>query len=149
MKDLISQIVKDAEILKDQYTDQKNIPVNYACIFCQSLEEEKEFLKQAQDLGKIIQETKSGPLFKINIETIAGRLQLLKIRNSDPTRPERGDADFTVSDYPTFKSKYINQDGFSVIQKENFEMIELYKKGEKVRVYFSFPSLDEQLGLFK
>lgn len=149
MKDLIQQIVKDAEILKDQHTDQKNIPVNYACIFCQSPGEEKEFLKQAQNLGKIIQETKSGPLFKINLDTVAGKLQLLKIRKPDPTRPERGDADFTVKDYPAFKQKYLDQSGFSVIQKDNFEMIELYKPGESVRVYFSFPPLDKQLGLVK
>lgn len=149
MKELIRQIVRDAEILKDKYTDQKNIPVNYACIFCRSPEEEKEFLKQAHDLGKIIQETKSGPLFKINIETMAGKLQLLKIREPDISRTERGDADFTVKDYLSFKQKYLGQPGFSLIQKDGFEMIELYKVEKDVRVYFSFPPLDKQLKLVK
>ena len=147
MENLIKNIVKDAEFLKDKYTDQKNIPVNYACIFCQSEEEQTNFLEKAYKLGPIIQETPSGPLFKISLDTVAGKLQLLKIRKLDPTRPERGDADFTVSNYPSFKEKYLNKPGFSLIQKENFEMIELYEKGNNVRVYFSFPSLDKQLNL--
>lgn len=150
MKELIQKIVLEAEQLKNRFTDQKNIPVNYVCIFCQSEEEEKFFITLACQMGTVIQDTKSGLLFRIQpIETVAGKLQLLKIRRPDPTRPERGDADFTVSDYPKFKEKYLNQPGFSLIQKEDFEMIELYKKGESVRVYFSFPPLDKQLGLVK
>jgi len=51
----------------------------------------------------MIQKTEKGSLFKIfPIATIAGELQLLKIRNPDSTRPERGDADFTVFDYLSF-----------------------------------------------
>lgn len=147
MKDLIRNIVKEAESLKDKYTDQKNVPVNYACIFCQSEEEQTSFLEEAHKLGTIIQETSSGPLFNISLDTVAGKLQLLKIRQPDPTRPERGDADFTVSDYPAFKEKYLNQPGFSLIKKDNFEMIELCEKDNNVRVYFSDPPLDKQLGL--
>ena len=147
MENLIQNIVKDAELLKDKYTDQKGVQVNYACIFCQSKEEQIRFLEEAHALGTIIQETPSGPLFKISIDTIAGKLQLLKIRKPDPTRPERGDADFTVSDYLSFKEKYLNKSGFSLIQKENFEMIELYEKDNNVRVYFSSIPLDKQLNL--
>ncbi|MFA6585993.1 MAG: hypothetical protein WCS86_02415 [Candidatus Paceibacterota bacterium] len=147
MENLIQNIVKNAESLKNKYTDQKNIPVNYACIFCQSKEEQTNFLEEAHKLGMVIQETPSGPLFKISLETVAGKLQLLKIRKPDSTRQERGDADFTVVDYPSFKEKYLNKAGFSLIQKENFEMIELYEKDNNVRVYFSFPPLDKQLNL--
>ncbi|HNW71672.1 MAG TPA: hypothetical protein PKZ36_00320 [Candidatus Paceibacterota bacterium] len=147
MEELIKKIVKDAEELKDKYTDQKSIPVNYACIFCQSEEEQTNFLKEAHKLGTIIQETPSGPLFKISLDTVAGKLQLLKIRKPDLTRQERGDADFTVSDYPSFKEKCLKEQEFSLIQKENFEMIELYEKDNNVRVYFSFPPLDKQLNL--
>ena len=147
MENLIKEIIKEAKALKDKYTDQVDALVNYACIFCQSEEEQKKFLEEAHQIGVIIKETETGPLFKISLETIAGKLQLLKIRKPDPTRPERGDADFTVSDYPSFKEKYLNKAGFSIIQKENFEMIELYEKGNNVRVYFSFPPLDKQLNL--
>ncbi len=147
MESLIKKIVSEAKALKDKYTDQKNIPVNYACIFCQSTEEQKYFLAEASRLGKVIEETPSGPLFQIYLDTAAGKLQLLKIRKPDPARPERGDADFTVPDYPSFKEKYLGQPGFSLMQKEKLEMIELYEKGADVRVYFSFPPLDQLFGL--
>jgi hypothetical protein len=148
METLIQNIVRDAEILKDKYTDQKNIPVNYACIFCQSEEEQEKFLKEAHKFGAVIQEKPNSLLFKITpIETVAGKLQLLRIRQPHPQWPERGDADFTVPDYPSFKEKYLKEPGFSLIPRDNFEMLELYKKGENVRVYFSYPPLDKQLNL--
>ena len=78
MENLIKNIVKNAEILKDKYTDQKNVAVNYACVFCQSEKEQNDFLKETHKLGTIIKETPSGPLFKISpIETVAGQLQPL------------------------------------------------------------------------
>ncbi|MFA5095185.1 MAG: hypothetical protein WC447_00775 [Candidatus Paceibacterota bacterium] len=148
MRVLIQNIVRDAEILKDKYTDQKNIPVNYTCIFCQSEEEYYKFQKETHRLGTVIEKRPNSLLFKISpIETVAGKLQLLRIRQPDPTKPERGDADFTVSNYPSFKEKYLKKPGFSLIPRDNFEMIELYKKGENVRVYFSYPPLDKQLNL--
>lgn len=147
MEKLIQNIVQEAKSLKDKYTDQNNVPVNYACIFCQSKEEQTNFLEEAHKFGTIIQETESGPIFKISLDTVAGKLQLLKIRKPDSTRTERGDADFTVVDYPSFKEKYINKAGFSLIQKENFEMIELCENHNNVRVYFSFPPLDKQFNL--
>ncbi len=147
MENLIQKLVKNAVSLKNKYTDQENIPVNYACIFCQSEEEQTNLIEEAHKLGTIIQETPSGPLFKISLNTVAGKLQLLKIRKPDSTRQERGDADFTVVDYLSFKEKYLNTAGFSLIQKENFEMIELYEKNNNVRVYFSSPPLDKQLNL--
>ena len=146
MEDLIKEIVKEAEILKDKYTDQKNIPVNYACIFCQSEKEFEHFSKEAQKIGKVVQERNNSLLFKISpIETVAGKLALLRVRKPDDTKPERGDADFTVSDYNVFKAKYLKESGFLLIPRDDSEMIEFSRKGEKVRVYFSSPLLINKL----
>jgi hypothetical protein len=148
LKSLVKEIVKKASSLKDKYTDQVNIPVNYACIFSQSKEEYDHLINITNEMGKVIKETKSGPLFHIQpLETISGKLLLLKIRNPDPTRPERGDADFTVNNYPEFKEKYLSQNGFKLMLKDDFEMIELMEPGFDVRVYFSDPPLDKQLRL--
>jgi hypothetical protein len=144
----IQSIVFDSKQLKDLHTDEINAPVNYACIFSQSEIEYIEFLNGMKALGSIIEETPTGPLFKLaNIVTIAGNLQLLKVRIPDSTRPERGDADFTVTDYNSFKAKFISKPGFKLIQKTGFEMIELMDTDFDVRVYFSNPPLDLQLGL--
>ena len=146
---LIRTIVVQAKKLKDKHTDQVQALVNYACIFCQSGEEFEEFKNRAQELGEVIKQTSTGPLFYLNppIQTISGPLRLLKIRQPDPTRPERGDADFTIDNHQRFKERYLNQPGFKLITRPEFEMIELMDSEFDVRTYFSHPTLEELLDL--
>ena len=146
LKKEIQEIVKQSSKLKDKYTNEHNASVNYACIFSHSQEEFETLIGVTNKIGKIIKDTTTGPLFNINpIKTISGDLRLLKIRNPDKTRTERGDADFTVSDYSDFKKKYLSKDGFKLIKRKDFEMIELMKSNFNVRVYFSDHPLDEQI----
>lgn len=148
LKQLVEEIVKKSNDLKNKHTSEKKAPVNYACIFCQNDEQYDSLVALAQEIGKVIEETPTGPLFHIQpLDTIAGKLQLLKIRKPDATRPELGDADFTVLNYPEFKNKYLPQKGFKLIVRENFEMIELVDPQFNVRAYFSNPPLNEQLRL--
>ncbi len=148
LKQFVQEIVKEAKELKDKHTDQINAPVNYACIFSQSQEEYEKLQQLTSKFGKVIKETKSGPLFQIEpLETVAGILKILKIRNPDLTKPEKGDADFTVEDYPKFKEEVLNKEGFKLIEREYMEMIELTDKEFNVRVYFSHPPLDKQFKL--
>ena len=146
----IQTIVKQAKELKDKHTDQYSAPVNYVCIFCQSEVEFEELSKLAQKIGRVIKQTYSGPLFLIEpIETAAGKVRLLKIRKPDPTRPQQGDADFTVKDYQSFKEKYLKLPNFSLIKRPEFEMIELKDLDFDVLAYFSHPTLEELLGIKK
>jgi hypothetical protein len=71
----------------------------------------------------------------------------LKIRKPDQTRPERGDADFAVKNYEEFKNSCLTKPGFGVIERDTFEMIELMDSSFDVRVYFSSPPVEVQLGL--
>jgi hypothetical protein len=144
----VQGIVEKSRILKDKFTTEKDAQVNYCCIFSQSAKEYAALLACAKKMGKVVKETPSGLLFQIHpLATVAGKLQLLKIRNPDSTRPERGDADFTVKNYPDFKKKYLGKKGFKLIPRENFEMIELMDDKFDVRAYFSHPPLDVQLGI--
>ena len=148
LKNKVQYIVKNARALKDKYTDQKNAPVNYACIFSQTNEEYKELLELVRTIGKVVKETKTGLLFHIDpLLTESGILKLLKIRISDPTRPELGDADFSVSNFAKFEKKYLPRPGFKLINKENFVMVELTDQEFDVRAYFSNPPLDVQLNI--
>jgi len=148
LKNLVQKIVKESCELKDKYTNQHDAPVNYACIFSQSQEEFETLIRITGKIGKIIQETPSGPLFNIHpIKTVSGNLKLLKIRNPDKTRPERGDADFTVSNYPEFKKTQLPEKGFKLIERKDFEMIELMNSDSNIRAYFSDPPLDVQLNI--
>ncbi len=148
LKIKVKSIVEKATALKNKHIDDKNTPVNYACIFSQSKEEYGELLEVTKKIGKVIKETPTGLLFHIEpLQTVSGVLKLLKIRIPDPTRPERGDADFTISNFPEFEKKYLSKPGFKLIQKEDFYMIELMDSNFDVRAYFSNPPLDEQLDL--
>lgn len=104
-------------------------------------------MKTATQLGRVIHETPTGPLFHIKpFETCAGLLKLLKIRKAYEDRPEKGDTDFTIENFEEFKTTYLKKPYFKLIQRPNFEMIELDDDSD-VLVYFSNPPLDKQLGL--
>ena len=144
---VVTNIVAEADVLKRSFVHE-DAPVNYVCIFCQNDDEYTSFLTATQELGKIIQETPTGPVFHIkSLKTVSGILQLLKIRKPDSTRTERGDADFTLSNYEEFKKQHIGQKGFSHISRKHSEMIELMDPSFNVRVYFSHPPLDKELGI--
>ncbi|MDD5254284.1 MAG: hypothetical protein PHG05_04275 [Candidatus Nanoarchaeia archaeon] len=148
LKIKVQNIVRKATTLKNKHINHKNAPVNYACIFSQSKEEYDKLLEAARKIGNIIKETPTGLLFQISpLKTVSGFLRLLKIRLPDNTRPELGDADFTISNFPDFKKKYLSKDGFKLIKREDFEMIELMDSEFDVRSYFSNPPLDKQLNL--
>ena len=145
---LTQDIVKESCRLKDAFTAEKEALVNYACIFCQNQKEYEGFLSLAGQMGKIIKETPTGPVFYIReLETVSGKLKLLKIRKPDKSKSERGDADFTIIDYLKLKKEILCKQKFKLIQRGDFEMIELMDPGFNVRVYFSNPPLDKQLGL--
>ena len=146
---LVRRIVKEAQALKDKHTTgQKDAPVNYACIFSKDQDEYAALIEVVSTMGPQVDSTQMGPIFDIGgIETSAGRLRVLKVRLPDQKRPERGDADFTVSNYPEFKRTYLTQPGFGLLTRPNFEMIELADPDFDALAYFSYPPLDEQLGL--
>ncbi|MBN2095686.1 MAG: hypothetical protein JW727_06555 [Candidatus Aenigmarchaeota archaeon] len=148
LKALVKSIVVKANTLKNKHTSEKEAFVNYACIFSQSKEKYEELLEAAGKMGKIIKETPTGPLFHIEpLETGSGTLRILKIRAPDLTRPEEGDADFTVSGFSAFQEKYLTRPGFKLIEREKFVMIELMDPTFSVRAYFSNPPLDRQLNI--
>ncbi len=144
----IQSIVEKAAVLKNRHIDVKNAPVNYACIFSQSQEEYDHLIDISQKIGKVIKETSTGLLFQITpLHTVSGFLKLLKIRLPDVTRPEEGDADFTIPNFSSFKKEYLSKKDFKLIKRKNFEMVELIDSAFDVRVYFSNPPLNEQLSI--
>jgi len=148
LKNLVKEIVAQANSFKNTLINE-NAPVNYACIFSQNDEEFNMFFEVTKRLGgKVVIETQAGPVFQIDpLSTVAGNLQLLKIRKPDNKRPERGDADFTLQDYNKFKKEHLSEPGFKLIKRDTFEMIEAISPDYNVLVYFSNPPLDKQLGI--
>lgn len=148
LQHIVRSIVRDAKSMVDRHTDAGQVHVNYACVFAHSDAEYADLDTAAHGLGPIAQETKTGNVYHIApLETEAGELRLVKIRKPDPTRTERGDADFTVFGYERFKDAHVNLRGFSVIERPQMEMVEFVYPGYDVRAYFSNPTLLEVLKL--
>jgi hypothetical protein len=148
LKKLTQEIVAEARRLSAAHTSAEQAPVNYACVFTQSIAEYEKMVKVARQLGPVAQDTPAGPVFYIPpLSTVAGTLRLLKIRRPDPKRPERGDADFTVADYETFKKTHLGKPGFGLIKRTAMEMIELIDPAYNVIAYYSHPTLAAVLKL--
>ena len=147
--ELAKDIVKKANDLKNKYKNEVNAKVSYVAIFCKNDEEFNNYIKILKnDNNEVVDDTYSGPVFKINsLETVSGTLKLLKIRRYDDKHLDLGDADFNVSNYEEFKNKYGKKPNFNLISREDYEMIELMEDGYEVRAYFSNPPLDEELGI--
>ncbi len=126
---------------------KKKLEIDYICIFSHSQKEHNEFLKKAGEIGKIADETPTGPIFafKFPPRTIAGNPKLLKVRKPDETRPQRGDVDFNTN-YEEFKEKYLDDKQFTLIKRKDFEMIELRDSAFDVLVYFSSIPLSSSWG---
>lgn len=147
-KQLIQNIVAKSFSLSIAHTAMSNTPVNYACIFTHEIGEYDNFIILAKELGSILKETETGPVFHITeLSTVAGNLPLLKIRRPDKERPEQGDADFTIADYEKFKNGFLGKTGFSLIKRPEMEMIELIDSSYDVLAYYSSPTLTTVLGL--
>lgn len=154
LKNIIQFIVSQTKELKDKYLIGDNSKVNYVAVFSQNDKEYKDLLEAIKEIGGVAVDTSSlegfkpetGPLFKITpLDTVAGSLKLVKIRKPDETRPERGDADFTVANYDEFKKDFSVKRGFNLIKRGDFEMIEIIDSEFNVRVYFSSLPLEKQL----
>lgn len=150
INEIIKYIVSETLKLNSLYLPNEQVCINYSAIFCQNDEEFDAFNAEAMLLGIVIEDTPTGPLYKfINpLKTSAGPLWLLKIRKPDLTRPQRGDADFTLKDYASFKNAYLPDSlHFSLIKRKDFEMIELKDIHFDVLSYFSNPPLTEQYNI--
>lgn len=138
LNERLSQIVAECVELKNKYVEEKDLPVDYICIFSHSKSEYDELKKLALQNGELIEKTPTGPILKfiVSPSTKAGKPKVFKIRQPDKTRPELGDVDFTTN-YEKFKGKYLDNNKFTLIKRDKFEMLELKDNDFNVRVYFS------------
>ena len=148
LESTVSAIVKQANELRLRHSLGYPARVSYCAIFCQNAEQFTSMNSQASSIGALANDTSTGPVYVVPpIETVMGPLRIVKVRKPDPTRPERGDADFAVEDYEAFKAANIGRPGFSLIERGHYEMIELMDRDFDVRAYFSHPPVEEHPGI--
>lgn len=144
----INHIVNKARKLNHKFTNAEDLPIDYVCIFTQSQKEFDELNNIAEQMGDTVQDTPTGPVYGLNLklETQAGELPLLKIRKPDPARPQKGDADFNTN-YLEFKKEHLEKESFNLIDRGDYEMLELKVPESDVLVYFSSRPLSKDLGI--
>lgn len=148
LKILTKDIVTQAQELIKNKVGNIDLELSYACVFAQTNSDYEKMEQAAKSIGLKVDATETGNVYEIpRLLTSAGWLHILKIRKPDATRPELGDADFKLKDYARFKKAYSDKPGFKVIDRKEYEMIELMETDAKVRVYFSNPPVKYELKL--
>jgi hypothetical protein len=137
----VEYIVSTGAKVAEKYTTIIGIPLDYVAIFTQSQEEYMEYIHLAQSLGKEIQTIPTGNLFRLNetLHTSVGDMVVVKIRKPDISRSQRGCVDFRIPNYAELKMKYQGHPFVNVIDRYEYEMIEIREDTTDVLVYF--PSL--------
>lgn len=144
----IVDVVQQAIELRDLHIDAFQGHVSYCCIFCQSELQYHELRTEFENAAKLAKTTETGPVFVCSpIPTAAGELRIIKIRKPDSTRTELGDADFATRDYVNFKTAHLGESGFKLIERSDFEMLELVDPDYSVRCYFSNPPVEQHPGV--
>lgn len=148
LEKIIKYIVAKSAALKDHYTNAKTALVEFACIFTHSDDEYQKLDAEIRTFGKIAQDTPTGYTYLLNepLETVAGKLQLVKVRKPDPIRQERGDADFNT-DYKNFKKRYGSDPKFELIDRGDFEMLRITDKNFDALACFSNVPMHDRLGI--
>jgi hypothetical protein len=146
---IVNYIVDEGERVKRKYLKEETGPVDYVGIFCRDEKEKQKLFTLIKTLGIVVQETPTGPNFKLKtpILTKSGSTHFIKIRNTDPIKHQRGAPDFLVEDYYSFKKKYLGRKDFNLINREIFEMIEIWDPDADVLVYFKNITMAQVLGV--
>lgn len=145
---LAKTIVSDADAMTRKHTNEVSLRVSYCCVFSRDQADQKKWDSAASATGVLAKETPTGSVYVVpEIPTDAGPLRVLKIRRPDPTRTERGDADFRIDSFDRFKESNLGRPGFSLIERPDFEMIELVDSAVDARAYFSHPPVEQHDGI--
>lgn len=144
----VAYIVRRSNKLKNRFTRETAVPVEFACVFCQSEEEYQGFTRVIEVIGEIVERTPSGYTYLLRepIATAAGPLRLVKVRKPDPKLKLRGDADFNT-DYEAFKKRYGGNPKFELVKRPTFEMLRLSDPAFDVMACFSGIPKSKELGI--
>jgi hypothetical protein len=144
LDEVVERIVVTTDAMLQAHLPHIDARISYCAVFCKSDAERDSFLKQLPRGAVLADTTATGPVYIVPaIATVRGSLRVLKIRNPDSTRTERGDADYAVSRYSDLKAAVLGRAGFQLIQRADYQMIELLDEKYDARVYFSDPPVEQ------
>lgn len=146
---IIDYIINQSISLLEKYVSEENLSIDFVDIFSKDEQEKKELLEIANQLGRVIDKPETGTTFLLNSSypTKSGELCLIKVRNADKGKTQRGAPDFKVGNYWEFKDKYLNLENMKLIERKDYEMLELRDDDYDVLVYFPNELLSGALGV--
>ncbi|HCQ30894.1 TPA: hypothetical protein DIU27_00730 [Candidatus Collierbacteria bacterium] len=147
--EITNYIINKGKELASLTFPNEEFVLDYVAIFCRDGEEISSLTQEIEQLGDEVEETSTGKTYKLRnpLNTAVGNLYLIKLRHPDHTRPQRGEPDFRVSDYFHFKSRYSKTPGITLIERDDYEMLELSHPKYDVLVYFPNKPLGVELGI--
>jgi hypothetical protein len=115
--------------------------IDYVAIFPESEQEFQSLQEILKHDGLPVKVTTTGTVYKLNksvevpLEEGIGDVVLVKLRNFDPQKKQRGYIDYRVLDYPKFKMEYLSLSAVEVTEnRDHVEM--LYTEDPEVLIYF-------------
>jgi hypothetical protein len=148
--ELVDYIANTSIKLKDKYVEETDLPIDFLTIFSHNDIEFAQLNAISMTLGCKILDN-NGPIFLLKDPILipTGNLKILRIRKPDKERPQTGCDDFKVPDYHIFKKKYIpsRKNNLRVIEREEYEMIEIDDQDYDVLVYFPSEPMSVYLSL--
>ena len=122
------------------------ISVSYVAIFCHDSAMYSQLDRLVSQAGNIANVTATGTVYVIpQVSTGNGLLRILKVRAPHESRPERGDADFrlTPEGRLALAARIEDDPGLTLVERDEFTMIELRDDSFEVRAYFSDPPVEQ------
>lgn len=93
--------------------------------------------------GTKVHQKETGSIYKLHeaLPTSFGPLHFIKTRIRDVQKPFLGAPDFIVQNFAEFKKEFLEKENFTLIERPEYEMIELWDTDYKVLLYFPNSSI--------
>lgn len=137
---IFNQIINESHEMVTAFVDKEDLTgkFDYASIYAQSKDEFGWVDEELRANGTTTDVWGKGHYYLLNepIETSFGVVRKCTVWQFDPETKERGYLDFEVSNYKSFKGKYISKPNFELISLPHVELVELKAPNYTVRAYF-------------
>ena len=149
LTEIVNHIVDKGNEMVTGSFPHEHFVLDFVAIFTKDENEKNSLEHEINNLGSIVHTTSTGNIYRLTspLETSAGKVFLIQLRNPDSTRPQRGEPDFRGKDYEQFKHKYGQLPGMRLIERPEYEMLELRDPQSDVLVYFPNKPLGLELGV--
>jgi nitrogen fixation protein NifU and related proteins len=141
-------VLQSQEIIEDYGVREFEPVLDYIDIFPMSEQHRDALLQEIEGMSTKVLESESGATYRLSkaIRTLEGDLEFVRIRIFDYSPlPFRGYADFAVGDFDKAKSKLIKLPNVNLVERANYELVEICNDKYPIRLYIPSTPFSETL----